>query len=1479
MICMWRRCIWAVVACSLAGAARDLPEAPTVDAVDAALHLLIGHAELLQIYACEGCCVGLPLEVEPPKAWRAWRNASEHKMARVLKVGALKAQSPWEPGQRALALGVCLLRHCGASAAGLRRCNLDRQRSLALRLRLSWALLTRGERADLSTSLLQDALALSQTATERRACYEHLAMASLRVGDLEKAAVNLKTALDVLGDEVSEATQAASRKAQAQTVSRNWRDYVVSLWRETTGYSSTDSGGEEDVTDRESSRVLRSVQALLEWRLASVLLVAGREAEAFHYFRGVVRELDSSVGYVLQLARDKAPISPPAGVKSSKSATTAARAAARVESKAQSKAQAAAEAAESEASSPVDPQWIIWHALRVADFPPYLPVPGDQLTAALSAEPLLDVELRGLSRYLAAHRYLDAESRHQLGRSLHKRGLADTAPRHLAMGALPWERGSASISSGSSGGASGIFGSSSGGGSGLGGGSGSINSGGAFSRALGRALVLPLVPSSARALAVAMGALEDDLAALLLGLARDKVDATPASTHHVRSENGGKVISSPAGSARSSSRVTPQYSSGNTGRSSVSSTGDSTSSAPVLCGGQPLSEALAAGGGLTSALELWPLEHWAAHADDLESLDATTHGLVDSGSGQRRHSPALRPPLPALLAALLRRACPPLVQPPPPPPRPPPGPPQLPPPAPLVTNNIHPAVAREVSGRNSGRNRRNRNVGKSDTSRSGSGGTSVGSSGGGGRSANTVSTAPPPPPLVVGVVASRLRNGPAARLTAGWLRSLSTAKGFRHAGSTTAPPSDTSSSSSSRPVRTLAMCFPTAVDSWTRLLLPHFDGSVNLVASLPESVRRIAAVRPDVLLFVDLPLDWRCLALAHHRLANTQVAFWGSTTSTHLPSMDYFVLPPGAAPPLLVDDAISASDDGSKDNSGHPSSSSSSATFTTIDKVGTDVAESATTTATHMPKMPPPHTNELLTNGWPVGADLGASLLEGGSGAGGYLMSNRRWSEQPVLLRGGGSFRDPLAAAGLLNNRSAGFTGSSSSSGSARARGRRSNRSGGSTVDRYSWVVPWVELQQRFLLPDEDAEAAAFQEDDDDGDSENEDEESSYSGSQSHAWEETEGSQSEDVGASSHSKEASQPRRKGSGHTVPAYLVLPLRTHQWHPDLDAPVASLLEAGATLVVVAEWTLVDTGSGSSTDGDDSTLTRHDIHQAAAPAAWERQLRARVGRKLPTKKRRALLARLHWLPPLAAPDYLSVLYHARGALDPFPVANPVGSLDAFAVGTPVLSAPPLQRLGFQLGGALWHGLLAHCPAESLGRALSDAEVKWPMGGDVTEDGDGQEDAALSKACIAEAAAAASAAEPVSYDVDGTAPPVSLDVSHVSSSSNDVHPGGACGHSHVSGRGPALLERYDGLLPPVAGSVAELVRAGLEVGDPHDPRLANHLRAAVNACRGSLFGDDQSYAADLRRFLVAAARSAAASGELYTVGPGGSVPNVPPA
>jgi len=1445
-----------MVACSLAGAARDLPEVSTVDAVDAALHLLTGHAELLQTYACEGCCLGVPFEVEPPKAWRAWRNASEHNMARVLKAGALKAQSPWEPGQRALALGVCLLRHCGASAAGLRRCNLDRQRSLTLRLHLSWALLTRGERAELSTALLQDALALSQTATERRACYEHLAMASLRVGDLEKAAVNLKTALDVLGDEVFEAAQAASRKAQTRVSYRHWMDNLVSFWRQTVGYNTSDSKDADDVTNGEASRVLRSVQALLEWRLASVLLVAGREAEAFHYFRSVVGQLDANLGYVLQLARNKAPLESPPLEKSSKKTRPSARSASNSDAKAHANV-----AAENEASSTVDPQWIVWHALRVADFPPYLPIPGDKLTAALSAEPLLDVELRGLARYLTAHRYLDAESRHQLGRSLHKRGLADAAPRHLAMGALPWERGSGSSSSGGrSGGAGGVFGSSSGSGSGLGGTSATGGGGGAFSRALGRALVLPLVPSSARALAVAMGALEDDLAALLLGLARDSEETTPASTHGVmKSVVGDKVISSPAGSARASSR--PLHHDDDS-----STTGSKTSSAAVLCGGQPLSEALAAGGGLTSALELWPLEHWAAHADDLESLDATTHGLMkDSSSGQRRHSPALRPPLPALLAALLRRACPPLVHPPPPPPRPPPGPPQLPPPAPMATNHVHPALAREASGRHTGRSRRSRNLGSGGATHGG--GSSPSNSGsGGGRSTlpastNIATAPPPPPPLVVGVVASRLRNGPAARLTAGWLRSLSTAKGYHHPDDgATAPTSSGPTPSSSRPVRTLAMCFPTAVDSWTRLLLPHFDGSVNLVASLPESVRRIAAARPDVLLFVDLPLDWRCLALAHHRLANTQMAFWGSTTSTHLPSMDYFVLPPGAAPPLLSDDAISSSDEDKSDNRGRSSSSA-----TTSDRVGTDVGLAGSLTSTaRMPRLPAPRTNELLTNGWPVSADSsGASLLEGGSGAGGYLMSSRRWSEQPVLLRGGGSFRDPLAAAGLLQNQSAGLPGASS--GRRRATSGRSKRSVSS--DRYSWVVPWAELQQRFLLPDEDAEAAAFQEED-----EEDNEESSDKGSESHDLKD------EDIGASSnHSELASQSRRSGNGLlAVPAYLALPLRTHQWHPDLDAPVASLLEAGATLVVLAEWTLVDTGSGSSTDGDDSTLTRHDIHQAAAPAAWERSLRARVGRKLPTKKRRALLARLHWLPPLAARDYLSVLYHARGALDPFPVANPVGSLDAFAVGTPVLSAPPLQRLGFQLGGALWHGLLAHCPAETLGRALADAEEKWPMGGDVT--GEVDEDAALSKACIAEAAAAASAAEPVSYDVDGTAPPADFDLSHDQSSSR-INPDGACGNSHASGSGPSLLERYDGLLPPVAGSVAELVRAGLEVGDPHDPRLSNHLRAAVNACRGSLFGDDQGYAADLRHFLVAAARSAAASGELYTVGPGGSVPAVPPA
>jgi hypothetical protein len=413
----------------------------------------------------------------------------------------------------------------------------------------------------------------------------------------------------------------------------------------------------------------------------------------------------------------------------------------------------------------------------------------------------------------------------------------------------------------------------------------------------------------------------------------------------------------------------------------------------------------------------------------------------------------------------------------------------------------------------------------------------------------------------------------------------------------------------------------------------------------------------------------------------------------------------------------------------------------------------------------------------------------------------------------------------------------------AAAAGRAGLDDSAAAVDRYWWVVPWVDLQQRFLLPDADAEAAAFEEDE-------------------------EGSHAETYAGASGGASGG-PRLRSGGRGVPAFLALPLRTHQWHPDLDAPVAQLLEAGATLVVVAEWTLVDTGASD----DDDTLARHDVHQAAAPAAWERVLRARVGRRLPAKRRKQLLARLHWLPPLAARDYLSVLFHARGAVDSFPVANAVGCLDALAVGTPVVSAPPLQRLGFRLGGALWHGLLAHCPR--LATALADAEAKWPLGGGEGNDGG-------VGTCGADLAAAAG---PVSYDNDEA--PLDSGGGGGNSGGGSTNGGGSSGPNRRSasacvagatrdGRasGQLLLERYGGWLPPVADDAAGLVRAALEVGDPHDPRLANHLRAAVNACRGSLFGDDRGYAADLRRFLLAAARCAAPSGELYPASSGGPMP-----
>ena len=82
----------------------------------------------------------------------------------------------------------------------------------------------------------------------------------------------------------------------------------------------------------------------------------------------------------------------------------------------------------------------------------------------------------------------------------------------------------------------------------------------------------------------------------------------------------------------------------------------------------------------------------------------------------------------------------------------------------------------------------------------------------------------------------------------------------------------------------------------------------------------------------------------------------------------------------------------------------------------------------------------------------------------------------------------------------------------------------------------------------------------------------------------------------------------------------------------------------VVVLAEWSRVEEA------GEEDVTTRHDIHQQASPPPWERALRERLARRLPARRRKALLSRhLHWLPPLPPRDYLSLLYHAGATLDP--------------------------------------------------------------------------------------------------------------------------------------------------------------------------------------------------------------------------------------
>ena len=236
-----RTAVFAVFLASWLAKGSDGPEA-------GGLHL---PAELFQAPGCAECCAA-PAEHEGKKAaWHEWRIRTEGDLAAALLTPrALGQRDSVVAGRKAVGLGMCLFYKCAVSETAARRCGLSRTDGLRLRLRLSWALLGRGDRADLSLPVLADALALCSNkcqVSERRMVYEHLGLAHSRLGDFEAAALHLKTAIALAEEELGRG---------------GGRDGWVVSWGE---------GGGEAV------RLLRHVASRLEWRLAAVRLVAGRE--------------------------------------------------------------------------------------------------------------------------------------------------------------------------------------------------------------------------------------------------------------------------------------------------------------------------------------------------------------------------------------------------------------------------------------------------------------------------------------------------------------------------------------------------------------------------------------------------------------------------------------------------------------------------------------------------------------------------------------------------------------------------------------------------------------------------------------------------------------------------------------------------------------------------------------------------------------------------------------------------------------------------------------------------------------------------------------------------------------------------------------------------------------------------------------------------------------------------------------------------
>ncbi|CAM9525505.1 unnamed protein product [Scytosiphon promiscuus] len=158
--------------------------------------------------------------------------------------------------------------------------------------------------------------------------------------------------------------------------------------------------------------------------------------------------------------------------------------------------------------------------------------------------------------------------------------------------------------------------------------------------------------------------------------------------------------------------------------------------------------------------------------------------------------------------------------------------------------------------------------------------------------------------------------------------------------------------------------------------------------------------------------------------------------------------------------------------------------------------------------------------------------------------------------------------------------------------------------------------------------------------------------------------------------DASEVRRRHLLPETASLVVLPIPVYHFHPDFDVAVAMLLERDRSIhvIVAVEETAAD---ALSAEGE---FYQHDHLQYASPPLWTEKLRSRLAATLGDN-----VWRVHLLPPLDSWDYFAILAMADVVLDPFPVGNLHAAVDAFALGTPVVTLPSRQRAGARYVQAL--------------------------------------------------------------------------------------------------------------------------------------------------------------------------------------------------